>query len=444
MVNTLTVIAVGLLAALFFGVLPVVLVLVLSQLLEILGATVLVGLSAVGVIVLYAALVWFRRSLWVALVDIGALCLVTVGWGISKFATAIRKLGTIISFMAWVKAVLGLYPGNDFIKNRREDVVQRGVKYHERGMVEIEDSPETLARDTRQAYDEAGRRLSNGEAVLGLTLAGVTLLPSNSPTVPYSGLISSPAVGASLSVALVLVVTLRLSALDMALVRDPEDSEELARLAVYRDWNRTMSSGAEVVKALLMFRVMRSINDSAYDFYLDWVLEKDINGEGAGTIELLLELRRPMFAFHIAEREGISPSEASRELYGWDVFSEFSFGPGESHSPPDEIPTSRFDSRLLPLLRLKYEIRDVVRIVRAHQFAEKENIAPEEASRELYDKNVIPESTCECFVGRDWFEVVHGWSSKSQSGGDGFWTDLLIDTRLLRGGQGSCSAHHSA
>jgi hypothetical protein len=117
-------------------------------------------------------------------------------------------------------------------------------------------------------------------------------------------------------VALVLVVTLRLSALDVALVRNPADSEEPARSAVHQDWNRTMSSGAEVVKTLLMFRVMRSINDSAYDFYLDWLIEKDINGEGAGTVELLLELRRPTFAFHIAEREAIAPSEASRELYG--------------------------------------------------------------------------------------------------------------------------------
>lgn len=385
-------VAVSLLATLFFGVLPVVLILVVSQLLEMLGSTVLVLLSGVGVTVFYAALVWFRRSFWVALVDIGAFCLVTAGWGVSKFATAIRRLGTIISFMGWTKAVLGLYPGKDFIKNRREDVVQRGIKYHERGEIEIEDSPKTLARDTRQAYDDAGRRLSNGEAVLGLMLAGVTFLPSNSPIVPYSELLSSGAVVASLSVALVLVVTLRLSALDMVLVRDPEDSEELARLAVYRDWNRTMSSGVEVVKTLLMFRVMRSINDSAYDFYLDWVFEKDINGEGVGTIELLLELVRPMFAFHIAEREGISPSEASLELYGWDVFSQFSFGPRAEHSPPDEIPTSRFDAVLLPFLRLKYEIRDIIRIYRAYQFADKEDMVPEEASRELYDENVIPES----------------------------------------------------
>ncbi|RNJ22054.1 hypothetical protein [Halosegnis longus] len=393
--NALVLITVGLLGSLFFGVLPVVLILVLSQLLQILGPTVLSGLFAAGVTVLYVALVWFRRSFWMALLDVGALYLATVGWVVSKFATAIRRLGTIMSFMGWVKAGLGLYPGKDFIKNRREEVVQRGIKHHERGDVEIEDSPEALARDTRQAYDDAGRRLSNGEAVLGLTLAGVTLLPSKSPIVPYSELLGSSAVGASLSVALVLVVALRLSVLDMVLVRDPTDSGELARLAVYRDWNRTMSSGAEVVKAILMFRVMRSINDSAYDFYLDWVFEKAINGNGAGIIELLLELRRPMFAFHIAECEGISPSEASLKLYRWDVFSQFSFGPGEAQSAPDEIPTSRFDAVFLPFLRLKYEIRNGVRVVRANQLAEKEDMPPEEASRELYDENVIPEPAVE-------------------------------------------------
>lgn len=393
MVSTLVFTVGILLAALFFGPLPVVLALATLQLLEILSAAVLVGLLSVGMILFYAALVWFRRSLFEAVVDVGAVCLVAVGWFVSKFANAIRKLGSIISFMSWVKAVLGLYPGKDFIERRWEDVVQRGTKYHDRGEVEIEDSPETLARETRQAYDDAGRRLSNGEAVLGLTLAGVTLLPSNSSIVPYSEILSSPVVGAGLSVALVLVVTLRLSALDMVLVRDPADTDDLARLAVYRDWNRTMSNGVEVVKTLLMFRAMRSINDSAYEFYLDWVFERNINGEGVGTIELILELSRPMLAFHIAERDGITPSEASRKLYEWDVFSQFSFGPGEQHSPPDEIPTSRFDTALLPFLRLKYEIRDIGRIVQAYQFAEKEGMTPEEASRELYDENVIPEPT---------------------------------------------------
>lgn len=394
MVNIL-VFGMVILLAVFFGVLPAVLVLGVSQLLEILGATVLAGLLVVGVTVLYVALVWFRRSFWEALVDIATLSLVTVGWVISKFATAIRKLGSVISFMSWVKAILGLYPGKNFIENRREDVVQRGIKHHERGDVEIEDSPETLARKTRQAYDNAGRRLSNGEAVLGLTLAGVTLLPSNSSTIPYSELLSSSAVGACLSVALVLVVTLRLSALDMVLVHDPPETEEIARLAVYQDWNKTMSNGAEVVKALLMFRAMRSINDSAYNFYLDWVFERNINGEGAGTIELILELRRPMFVFHIAEREGITPSEASHELYGWDIFSQFSFGLGEGQSPPGEIPTSRFDSALLPFLRFKYEIKNMARIIKAYKLAENQGMAPEEASRKLYNENVIPESAGE-------------------------------------------------
>lgn len=93
-----------------------------------------------------------------------------------------------------------------------------------------------------------------------------------------------------------------------------------------------MSNGVEVVKTLLMFRAMRSINDSAYDFYLDWVFERNINGEGVGTIELLLELRRPMSAFHIAEREDIIPSQVSHELYGWDIFSQFSLAPEKASS----------------------------------------------------------------------------------------------------------------
>jgi len=391
MVNTLFFVTVVLFSVLFIGVFPVILVLSLFQLLEMFGITVFFGLFAIGVMVLYAALVWFRRSFRDALVDIGGLFLATVGWGISKFATAIRKLGSIVSFMSWVKAALSLYPGKRFVKDRREDLVQRGIKYHERGDVEIEDSPATLARKIRESYAKAGRQLSNGEAVLGLILAGVMLLPTNSSTIPYSELLSSPTVGASLSVALVSVVALRLSALDMVLVREPDESENLARLAIYQDWNESMANGVEVVKSFLMFRAMRGINEAAYDFYLDWIFERNIYGDGVGTIELILELRRPIFAFHLADREDITPSEASDELYGWNVFSLFDFGPGGESSPSEEIPESRFDKILLTFLRVKYEIRDIVRLNQALQFAEQEGMTPEEASKELYGENVIPE-----------------------------------------------------
>lgn len=391
MVSILVFSTVVLFGVLFFGLIPVIIVLILSKLLEILGTAVLIGLLAAGVVVLYSALVWFRRSFQEALVDIGGIFLAVLGWGISKFATAIRKLGTIVSFMSWVKAVLSLYPGKSFIKDRREDLVQRGIKYHERGDIEIEDSPATLVRKTRESYAMAGRRLSNGEAVLGLTLAGVTLLPAKSPTIPYSELLSSPTVGAGLSIALVSVVALRLSALDMVLVRDPDESEDLARLAIYQDWNESMANGAEVVKSFLMFRAMRGINEAAYDFYLDWIFERNIYGEGVGTIELILELRRPIFAFHIAERESISPSEASDKLYGCDVFSLFNFGPSGERSPPDDFPESSFDKILLSILRAKYGIRDTFRLIRAFQFAEKEGMSPEEASKALYGENVTPE-----------------------------------------------------
>ena len=341
----------------------------------------------------YAALVWFRRSFTKALADLGALCLVAVGWAVSKFATAIRRLGSILSFMSWIKAVLGFYPGRQFIEKRREDIIQRGVEHHNRGNIEINESPEKLAREARQEYDNAGRRLSNGEAILGIALAGVLLLPSNAPRIPFAEMLNSQIIGGVLSVSLVLVVTLRLSVLDMVLIRDPSVEEDIARLAGYREWNRTMSSGAEVVTSFLMFRAMHGINDSTYNFYLDWVFEKNVNGEGAGLIELVYELWRPIFAFHVAARDGMTPTEASHEIFGWNVFSEFSFGPGEESPVQEEKPTSRLDSVLSAVLDLKYEVRNIRRTIRVHKFAEKSDMSPEEASIKLYDENILPQTS---------------------------------------------------
>lgn len=391
--STLVLIFWVLLAMSFFGAFPVLLILGLYHVQGLVDTPVLLGLFLVAVIVVYAALVWFRRSFFKALVDLGALGLAAIGWAISKFATAIRRLGSVLSFMSWIKAILGFYPGRQFIEKRREDIIQRGVEHHNRGNIEINDSPETLARKTRQEYDKAGRRLSNGEAILGLALAGVLLLPSNKSGIPFTEMLSSQIVGSVLSVSLVLVVTLRLSALDMVLVRDPSVEEDIARLAGYREWNRTMSSGTEVVKSFSMFRAMHGINDSASDFYLDWVFEKNINGEGAGSIELILELWRPIFAFHISERDEMPPTEASRELFGWNVFSEFSFGPGEEDPVPKEKPISRLDSVLRSVLDLKYGFRNVQQTVRVHKFAEERDMTPEEASIELYDENILPQTS---------------------------------------------------
>lgn len=381
-----------LLATLFVGIFPVVLVLGFYFLLNSVEITMLVGFLILSVLVLYSALVLFRRSSMKALIDLLTFGLVIMAWVVSKFAVAIRRLGSIISFMSWVRGMLGVYPGKEFIKDRREDFVQRGIKYHERGDIEIEDSPETLARETREFYDDAGRRLSNGEAILGLTLAGVTLLPSSSPLIPYSELLSSPMVGAGLSVALVFVVSLRLSALDMVLVRDPSTSERIARLAVYRDWNQAMSSGTEVVKSLLMFRVMHGISDSAYDFYIDWAFERNINGRGVGTIELILELRRPLFAYQLAEREDLSPIEASQKLYGRNVFAQFDFGPSGDENSHEERKTNLLDSALLLLLDFKYGIRQTNRVATVYRLAGKKDMSPEEVSRELYDENILPET----------------------------------------------------
>ncbi|WP_436900267.1 hypothetical protein [Halovenus halobia] len=379
-----------LLASIFFGVFPVLLVLTGNWILDTVGIPIFVACVGIAILIFYAALVWFRGSLWKALIDLLEFGIVGVGWVVSKFATAIRRLGAIVSVMSWVKATLGLYPGRRFIENRREGIVERGIKHVESGDVEITDSRETLAQEAREAYDKAGRQLSNGEAVLGLSLAVVTLLPSNIALIPYSELLSSSAVAAGLSIALVLVVAIRLSALDLALARDPDPTENKARLAVYRDWNQTVAGGTDVVKVFVMLRVMYGISDSAYEFYIDWVFERNINGEGVGTVELIRELPRPVFAFYLAERDGISPSEASQEMFGWDVFSSFEFGPSEEESPPEDEEPYIFESALRPVIEFKHDIRDVKRATKARQLAEKRDSSPEEVSRELYGENILP------------------------------------------------------
>jgi len=379
-----------LLASIFFGIFPVLLVLTGNWVLETVGIAIFVACVGTAILIFYAALVWFRGSLWKALIDLLEFGLVAVGWVVSKFATAIRRLGAIVSFMSWVKGTLGLYPGRRFIENRREGIVERGIKHVERGDVEITDSREKLVQETREAYDEAGRQLSNGEAVLGLTLAGVTLLPPDTSFVPYSELLSSSAVGAGLSIALVFVVAIRLSALDLVLARDPDPTANKARLAVYRDWNQAIAGGTDVVKVFLMFRVMHGISDSAYEFYIDWVFERDINGEGAGKVELIRELPRPVFAFYLAERDNIPPSEASQEMFGWDVFSSFEFGPSKDDSPPENEEPYVLESTLHPILEFKREVRDVKRATKARQLAEKRDMSPEKVSQELYGENVLP------------------------------------------------------
>jgi hypothetical protein len=378
-----------LLASIFFGVFPVLLVLAGYWILDTVGIPILVACVCITILIFYVALVWFRGSLWNALIVLIEFGIVGVGWIVSKFATAIRRLGAIVSFMSWVKATIGLYPGRRFIENRREGIVERGIKHVENGDVEITDSRETLVQETREGYHEAGRQLSNGEAVLGLTLAGVTLLPPDSALVPYSELLSSPAVGAALSIALVFVVAIRLSALDLILARDPDPTANKARLAVYRDWNQAIAGGTDVVKVFLMFRVMHGISNSAYEFYIDWVFERDINGEGAGKVELIRELPMPVFALYLAERDNIPPSEASQEMFGWDVFSSFEFGPSKDESPPENKEPYIFESALHPVIEFKRNIRNVKRATKVRQLAEERDSSPEEISMELYGENVL-------------------------------------------------------
>lgn len=378
------------LASIFFGTFPVLLAITGSLVLDAVGMVIFVACLGIAFLIFYAALFWFRGSLLKALVHLLEFGLVIVAWVVSKFATAIRRLGSLVSFTSWVKGTLGLYPGRNFIDNRREGIVERGIKHAERGDVEITDSPETLIQETREAYDKAGRQLSNGEAVLGLSLAVVTFMPSDIRLVPYSEVLTSPIVAAGLSIGIVFVVAIRLSALDLVLAHDPEPTESKVRLAVYRDWNQTIAGGADVVKVFVMLRVMYGISDSAYEFFIDWVFERAINGEGAGKIELIRELPKPVFCFYQAERDDISPSEASQKLFGWNVFSSFEFGPSKDKLPPENKNPYIFDSILRPVIERKHELHSVIRVEKVRQLAERRDTSPKEVSTELYGENVLP------------------------------------------------------
>lgn len=388
MVSALVVIA-AVVATLFFGVLPVILVITGHYLLGLIGWVGIAGSVLVFLSVLLAALVSFRGSVMVGIKDFLAFCLVFAGWVVSKIAGAIRRLGSIFSLLTWTIGGLGQYPGRGFIEDRREDLVQRGIRYYEQQSEENKEDPENHARQIRACYANAGRSLSNGEAVLGITLAVVVLLPSSSPITEVVPWIHSPLIIAGLSAALVFIVTIRLAALDLVLIRDPPTSAHPARLAVYAAWNQTMSSGTELVKLLFMIRVVHTISESAYEFYLDWVFDRNFNGNGVGQIELIHELRRPLIAFIFAEWDNVSPVEASKNHFGWNVYGQFDFGPGANDSPVEPVERTHLDSVLLWVLSMKAAIQQIARTSHVHRMAREQSKNAEEVSKELYGENIL-------------------------------------------------------
>lgn len=334
MVTALSLVA-ATVAALFFGVIPVILVVAAHYIVDLIGWGGVVVPILLFLSLLLTALVAYRESIRAGVIDFLAFCVVFVGWIVSKMVVAIRRLGSIFSLFLWITNVLGRYPGKKFIENRREEFVQRGIEYYENGDVEIQSAPEDLARQTREHYANAGRSLSNGEAVLGIALAVLALIPPSSEIIDVVPLLQSPIIISGLSAGVVFVVTLRLAALDLVLVRDVSASVHPARLEVYKAWNQTMSSGTELVKTLFMIRAMHTISQAAYEFYLDWVFDRSFNGDGAGVIEVIDELRRPLFAFIFAEWDNVTPVEASEDRYGKNVFAQFDFWPAENDLPSE-------------------------------------------------------------------------------------------------------------
>lgn len=378
-----------LVAALLFGMLPVILIIAGHNVISLTGWIGIALPVLLLLALLTASLVNFRGSFRTGFADVIAIFLAVFGWIVSKFATSIRRIGSVISLFTWITSLFGRYLGTNFVEDRREELVERGIKYYEQGDVDIQSEQEELARQTREHYADAGRSLSNGEAFLGIAIAAIALIPSSTSVIQVFPWIQSPVIIAIISSAVVLVVTLRLAALELVLVRDPPVSAHPVRLAVYEDWNRRMSRGTELVQTLLMIRAIHAISPDAYDFFIDWIFERNFGEGSAGKIELLYELRQPIIAFHFADRNNVSPVEAAEDRYGWNVFAEFDFGPGAEDPAPESIEQTTLDGLFQSLLSIKADIRRVSHIVHVHQVAIEEDRAPEVVSRELFGENIL-------------------------------------------------------
>jgi len=257
-----------------------------------------------------------------AIKDFTTILLAGLLSGISTFVSRIEAVGTIPSPQQFFKIGFSWFPGENFTKKTREDFVNQGAKYVQEDALEVEKSQETLARDIRVAHDNAGRFLSNGESNIALALAVISFLsfiPQNIARIIW---FSSPEwIGAIFSVAILIAVGLRHAALDAVLYHDVTANEDQERLVMMSEWNQYLSNGAKVLRAIALFRAIKAISTTAYDYYLDWVLEESIKREGASPVGLVSQWRELM-CFVTADRRGISPSEASKQLFDENIFED--------------------------------------------------------------------------------------------------------------------------
>ncbi|MFB6197556.1 MAG: hypothetical protein ABEI52_04715, partial [Halobacteriaceae archaeon] len=96
--------------------------------------------------------------------------------------------------------------------------MERGASYVRKDTVDVEKSPEKLAREVRVAHDNAGQFLSDGEANIALILAIISLFPFLPESLSPPIWLTPPEwAGAILSVTILFAVGLRDAAIDAVL-----------------------------------------------------------------------------------------------------------------------------------------------------------------------------------------------------------------------------------
>lgn len=247
---------------------------------------------------------------------------VGVSSALSTFVNRIEWIGTLPSPRLGFKSLFSLYPGLTFTRQLRKEFVEIMEGYVKSGEIDVEKSPETLAREVREAYDNAGQLLSDGEGNLALVLAVISIIPFLPEAVsPPDWILPPEWSGAVLSITLLVAVGLRQAALDVVLFQDAAESEGKARLAAMSGWNHHMSNGAKIVQSLAIFKAVDSISPRAFQYYIEWVIEESLTEEGVDTFDVLRQWK-VLMCLVIADRRDITPTEASQQLPFSTTFGE--------------------------------------------------------------------------------------------------------------------------
>lgn len=242
---------------------------------------------------------------------------------VGRFSILVKRielLGAAFPVSKIFSGGFSIYPGSNFVKSFRADFVSRGSHFVREGIAEVDKTPNELAKETRRAYDNSGRLLSEGEATLAFVLLVISIL-SHLPNglSPPQWVTPPDWLGTMLSIFLLLAVGLRTAALDEIMYQDVTKENDFSELAAMHAWNLHMSNGTQILKTLLEFKAIATISPKASDFYLDWALGESFEGDGVSTLGLISQTDKLM-ALAWSDILGESPEESSQRIFGKNVF----------------------------------------------------------------------------------------------------------------------------